>query len=156
MYSTTWQTITTLLKNGQSCQQVAAQMHVSFSTVQRLYTTIKHTLPRKYGGHPAKVTPQDRHHLARKVTSGAASTAAELKKSLDLDVCVQTIRNMLKKEGLRSAVKARKPFLSRRQLNTCGLTSKGNSTLMRLHQLGCMSFGRGCRMNGRRYLRRHV
>jgi transposase len=88
-------------------------MHVSFSTVQRLYTTIKHTLPRKYGGHPAKVTPQDRRHLARKVTSGAASTAAELKKSLDLDVCVQTIRNMLKKEGLRSAVKARKPFLSR-------------------------------------------
>jgi hypothetical protein len=85
-------------------------MHVSFSTVQRLYTTIKHTLPRKYGGCPAKVTPQDRRHLARKVTSGAASTAAELKKSLDLDVCVQTIRNMLKKEGLRSAVKARKPF----------------------------------------------
>jgi transposase len=56
MYSTTWQTITTLLKNGQSCRQVAAQMHVSFSTVQRLYTTIKHTLPRKYGGCPAKVT----------------------------------------------------------------------------------------------------
>jgi len=89
-------------------------MNVSFSTVQRLYTTISPTLPRKYGGHPAKLTPQDRCLLTQKVTSGAASTATELKRSLDLGVCVQTIRNMLKKEGLRSAVKSKKPFLSMR------------------------------------------
>ena len=114
MSSPTQRTITTLLQNGKSCRQVAAQMHVSFSTVQRLYTTIKHTLPRKYGGRPAKLSTQDRRLLARKITSGAASTAAELKRSLDLGVCVQMVRNILKKEGLRAAVKAKKPFLANR------------------------------------------
>jgi hypothetical protein len=113
MYSTTWQTITTLLKKWPilstgGCPDACQLLYCP----KALHHHQTHP-PRKYGGRPAKVTPQDRRHLARKVTSGAASTAAELKKSLDLDVCVQTIRNMLKKEGLRSAVKARKPFLSR-------------------------------------------
>ena len=51
--------------------------------------------------------------LARKVTSGAADTAPQLKKLLDLDVSTQTIRRTLKKAGLKAAVKQKKPFLSK-------------------------------------------
>src|ERR1700745_2749178 len=99
------QLILTLLQNGNSCHKVAAQTHHSYSTVRRLYSTISHTLPRQHGGHPTKLSPQDRRALVRKVTSGAADTATKLKKIMDLDVCVQTIRNALKKEGLKSTVK---------------------------------------------------
>jgi hypothetical protein len=40
-------------------------------------------------------------------------TATKLKNTLNLDVCVQAISNTLRKEGLRSAVRQKKPFLSR-------------------------------------------
>jgi Transposase len=51
--------------------------------------------------------------LVRKVTSGAADIATEFKKTLNLDVYVQTIRNMLTKEGLKSTVGQKLPFLSK-------------------------------------------
>ena len=113
MSSITNQNILTLLQSGLSCHKVAAKTNVSYSTVRRLYSTISHTLPRQRGGRPAKLSPQDRRQLVRKVTCGAADTATKLKKSLDLGVCVQTIRNTLKQEGLKAAVKAKKPFLSK-------------------------------------------
>ena len=113
MPSISQQTVLTLLKTGYSCHQVAERTHLSYSTVRRLYSTISHTIPRKYGGCPAKLSAQDRRLLVCKVTSGAVDTATKLKKTLDLDVCVQTIRNALKKEGLRAAVKVKKPFLSK-------------------------------------------
>ena len=51
--------------------------------------------------------------LAQKVTSGAADTGPQLKKLLNLNVTTQTVRNTLRKAGLKSAVKQKKPFLSR-------------------------------------------
>ena len=113
MSSTTQQLIITSLQNGKSCHQVAKQMNVSFSAVQRLYSSISHTLPKRSGGCPSKLSTQTRRLLVRKVTSSAAETAPKLKKALNLNVSLQTIRNTLKKEGLRSAVKAKKPLLSR-------------------------------------------
>jgi len=48
-----------------------------------------------------------------KVTSGAADTAPQLRKLLDLNVTSQTVRNTLRKAGLKSARKPKKPILSR-------------------------------------------
>ena len=87
-------------------------MHVSYSTVRRLYSKFSSTLPRQHGGCPTKLTPQARCLLARKVTSGVAESAPQLKRLLDLNVTTQTIRNMLKREGLKSAVKKKRPCLS--------------------------------------------
>jgi transposase len=113
MSPNTWQLIVTLLQNGKSCRQVAAQLYVSYSMVQRVYTPIKDSLPQHLGGRPRKLTTCDQRLLARKVTSGVADTAPQLKKLLDLDVSTQTVRNALKKAGLKSAVKQKKPFLSK-------------------------------------------
>jgi transposase len=113
MSPNTWQLIVTLLQNGKSCHQVAAQLYVSYSMVQRVYTSIKDSLPQHLGGCPRKLTTCDQRLLARKVTSGVADTAPQLKKLLDLDVSTQTVRNALKKAGLKSAVKQKKPFLSK-------------------------------------------
>ena len=105
--------IITLLHNGKSIQQVADQLHVSFSMVQRLYKTISPSLPRNIGGCPARLTAHDQRLLTRKVTSAAADTAPQLKKLLDLDVSTQTIRRALRKAGLKAAVKQKMPFLSK-------------------------------------------
>jgi len=66
MSSNTQQHIVTLLQNGKSCQQMAAQMHVSYSTVQRLYSSVKDSLPKHPGGHPRQLIANDPHPLARK------------------------------------------------------------------------------------------
>ena len=107
------QLIITLLQNGQSCRQVADKVNVGCSTVHRIMRSIGPSLPKSLGGHPATLTPYDQQLLTRKVTSGAADTAPQLKKLLDLDVSTQTIRNTLKKSGLKAAVKQKKPFLSK-------------------------------------------
>jgi hypothetical protein len=48
-----------------------------------------------------------------KLTSGAADTAPQVKKLLDLNVSTQTIRGTLTKASLKAAVKQKKPFLSK-------------------------------------------
>ena len=109
----TKQLIITLLQNGQSCRQVANKVDVSHSTVHRILRSIGPSLPRSLGGRPATLSAQDRRLLARKVTSGAADNAPQLKRHLDLNVTTQTIRNTLRKAGLKAAVKQKKPFLSK-------------------------------------------
>jgi len=113
MSSTTQQLIIDLLQNGKSCCQVASQLHVSYSMVQGCYSSIKDSLPQHLGGCPRKLTASDQCLLARKVTSGAADNAPKLKKLLDLNVTHQTVRNALRRAGLKSAVKQKKPFLSK-------------------------------------------
>jgi len=65
MSSNTQQHIVILLQNGKSCHQVAAQMHVSYSTVQRLYSSVKDSLPKHPGGYPKQLIANDQHPLAR-------------------------------------------------------------------------------------------
>jgi hypothetical protein len=48
-----------------------------------------------------------------KNTSGAADTAPELMRLLDLNITFQTVRNSLKKAGPKSAVNVEMPMLSR-------------------------------------------
>jgi hypothetical protein len=62
---------------------------------------------------PSKLTTCGHHDLAQEVTSGAANTAPELMRLLDLDTILQTVRNSLKKAGPKSAVNQEMPMLSR-------------------------------------------
>jgi hypothetical protein len=65
------------------------------------------------GGCPSKLTTSGQYDLAQEVTSGAADTAPELMRLLDLNTTFHTIRNSLKKAGSRSAVNQEMPMLSR-------------------------------------------
>ena len=107
------QTILTLLQNGYSWHKGTAQTHVSHSTVRRHYSIISYTLPRQCVGHPARHSAQGQKPLVHKITSGAAHTATELKETLDMSVCVHTIKDTLKQEGLVSKVKANRPVPSK-------------------------------------------
>jgi hypothetical protein len=88
-------------------------VHVSPTTVHRIMSSIGPSLPRSHGGRPARLKAHDQRLLIRKLTSGAADTAPQVKKLLDLNVSTQTIRRTLKKAGLKAAVKKKKPFLSK-------------------------------------------
>jgi len=107
------QTILPWLQNGYSWYKVAAQTHVSHSTVRRHYSIISYTLPRQCGGCPARLSAQGQKHLVHKVTSGAAHTATELKETLDMGVCIHTIKDTLKQEGWVSKVKINRPVPSK-------------------------------------------
>ena len=70
------------------------------------------TAPSPGSVNQAYCSPHARHLFARKVTSGVADNAPQLKRLLDLNVMTQAIRNMLKRDRLKSSVKKKKPFLS--------------------------------------------
>src|SRR5882757_3615348 len=89
----------TLVQNGNSCHTVAAK-HTSATLLSEDFIPPSVTLSRKHSGCPTKLSPQDQRTLIQKVTSGAADTATKLKKTLDLNICVQAIRATLTKEAL--------------------------------------------------------
>ena len=111
--SSTQQLITSLLQNGKSCHQVAAQLHVSHYMVQKIYSSVKDALPKHPGGRPRSLTATGHRLLAWKATSGAADNAPQLKRLLHLNVTPQTVRNALRRAGLKSAVKQKSLFFQR-------------------------------------------
>ena len=101
-----------LLQNGNSCHKVAAKTPLSYSMVSISHSTISYNPPQKCGEHPAKLSPQGRRTLVEKVTPGGADTATKLGKTLGQDLCIQTIRCTMTKEGLKFTVGQKMPFPS--------------------------------------------
>lgn len=111
--SETRHTILIKLQNGKSYRQIATEMHVSPSTISRLCKSIGFTPPPSPRGRPRKLSDHAARYLCRYLLSGAADNAAQLQRSLNLPVSPQTIRNVLKRAGLRAIVKVKRPLLSR-------------------------------------------
>jgi len=78
---------------------VAAQMHVSYSTVQRLYSYGKDSLPKHPGWHPRQLIANDQFLLAQRVTSGAADTGSQFKRLSDLLATLLTVINRMGPTG---------------------------------------------------------
>ena len=116
----TIQTVTFLLERGFCGRKVAKKVGISHTSVNNIRKRHAPELNVTTGGCPEKLTPRDRRTLARIVTSGRADTATEassiLHNELKLSVDAQTCRRALRKEGLRSYVKRRKPGLTKRHI----------------------------------------
>lgn len=106
--------VISLLRDGKSCRAIAKKLGISSSAVSRLRVSLDIPLPTSPQGRPHKLTPHDSRHLCRQILSGAVDNAAQLKRTLQLPVSTQTIRNTLKRAGLRSIVKVKRPLLERR------------------------------------------
>jgi transposase len=102
-----------MLEAGKSCRSIAKALNISAMSVSRLRHSLNIKVQTSLGGRPSKLTARDRRQLVRLVTSAKADNAIQLKKLSGLDVTPQTIRNALKKEGMKSCVKAKKPLLKR-------------------------------------------
>lgn len=96
-------------------------MGVCRATVNRVLAQTMSNTEKCPAGRPAKLTTHDKRKLVRLVTSGKADTATQLQKELQsaVGVCVnaKTIRNALKKEGLKAVVKKKRLRLLARHIN---------------------------------------
>lgn len=93
---------------------------ISHQSVYRIRCKIADVIPLPtplLGGRPHKLTARDSRLLVRYATSGQANTAVELKHKLTHGigkaVSVQTVRRALRKAGLHSAHKVKRPLLKR-------------------------------------------
>jgi len=89
--------------------------HMS-ATLQLGDTTLSSVTPSPgsvVGTQPGYLKP-----LVHKITSGAAHTATELKETLEMGVCIHTIRDTLKQERLVSKVKVNRPVPSKSHQST--------------------------------------
>ena len=109
------QRIAQLLQENKSSRQIAKTTGVSPSTIQRVRRQLLADLPKSKGGRPKQICPTTARWMARQVPSGKADTAVELKSMLlsdrELNVCGNTVRKELKRQGLRAYVKKRKARL---------------------------------------------
>src|SRR2546430_4232434 len=108
--------IIALLAQGVSLREKAQGIGVGYGTVQRVRKKCLQSLPLSRGGRPKKLTPQNKRHCVRSITSGRVETAKAAVKQLHEDVEVRvsrmTVSRAIKEAGLNSAEKVKKPRLS--------------------------------------------
>ena len=89
-----------LLNNGLSSRKIAAQLHVSHTTVDRIRSTFCPETQICHRWRPEKLTTIDKRRLARAITSGKADTTAQLTREFQdtsgVSVGADTMRRALK------------------------------------------------------------
>ena len=104
------------LKEHKSANQVSSLLHVSRVTIQKITKKAGIILQDKSPGLPCSLSQRAQHSITHKIQSGQVNTAVEAQKNivsdLGIDVSVETVRRSLRKAGMRSAPKVKKPFLS--------------------------------------------
>ncbi|KAI0995294.1 hypothetical protein K3495_g12888 [Podosphaera aphanis] len=95
-----------LLKEGNSCRDVAIRVNCSPCVVGRLRKTISNIGSGSKGGRPSKLTPRLRRQIVHDITNGTHRTpkqvAAALKEAYSISVTPQTVRNVLRQAGLKA------------------------------------------------------
>lgn len=109
-----------LLHQGISYRNVASRLSISKSMVSKIQKT--HFPGRKspQGGRPRLISTRQENLIIRKIVSGELDTAVDVKKSLQqhqqVNVSADTVRRVLKRKGMKSAVKIKKPLLRLRHV----------------------------------------
>ena len=113
-----YQDVIALLQHGDSTRQIASQLNISYPTVSRIRQEMLPDKQKSLGGHPHALTKQDEYSLLCSISSGCCSTAVEAQKNLrehqNINISAQTVRNTLKKNGMKAYVKAKKPLITQK------------------------------------------
>jgi transposase len=116
------QNIISLLRQAYTTRQVAEKCNVSQPTVCRMRKKHLPNIKLSRGGHPKKLSPQDKRSCVRAVTSGQLDTAVAAAKRLrdesGVEVSNLTVRRALQEAGLKAQEKEAKPKLSARNIKT--------------------------------------
>src|SRR5262249_19516605 len=104
-----------LLEKGHSSRSVAEKVGISETTVNKIRKTRLSNLDKSKGGRPPLLSAQEERYIMRSITSGEYGTATavlkELSKQRNKPPSVDTVRNVLKKNGLKAYHKVKKPTL---------------------------------------------
>jgi len=107
-----------MLDAGHSATHIASSTGYGVGTISRLRSKHHSHLSKPVGGHPSKLSSTNIHHAVHLIGSGKASTAVDVTKTLsniiNQPLSTQTVRNSLKKAGMKAVVRKKKPLLSRR------------------------------------------
>ena len=105
-----------LLDSGHSGYEISTLTSVSKSAISRLRLRHRPYITKAPGGRPSKLSDTDICHAIRLIGTGKADNAVQVTKSLqditNQSLSTQTVRNHLKKEGMKSVVKKKRPVLS--------------------------------------------
>lgn len=97
---------------------MARRLSVEYGTVHRVTREAGLILPFCRAGRLRKISQDLQRVAISAITTGRADTATDVQRMLAADhgvnVSPQTVRNMLKKNGLRASSKAKKPLLTKR------------------------------------------
>ena len=113
--------IYSLIQEGLSSRDVASCEDVAQSTVIRIKQKMKSTgflkdLPKS--GRPRTFTERDERNIIRMLSSGECSTAVDIQKKLKTDckitVSDNTVKRVLRRNGLSSRIKKKKPYLKKK------------------------------------------
>src|SRR6266481_220325 len=106
------------LNSGQTTHQISSSTGVSIGTISKICSAHCPDVPKSSGGHPAKLSPANIRHAVNLITSGKAETAVQVSKALQTitnqPVTSQTVRQHLRRTGMKAVVKKKKPLLSPR------------------------------------------
>jgi transposase len=115
--------IISLLDAGLSSCQIAAQLGVGHSTVDRVRAATRPDLQKHQAGRPAKLTATNKHRLVHMIITGKADTAAQLTRELynsaGMELSTKTTRRALREAGMKAVTKKKKPRLLPRHISQC-------------------------------------
>ena len=98
-----------------SHHQIHTKTGVSLGTISKIGKEVNSTKENNPGGHPSKLSAQDKQSIIRQITSGKLDNAVQatqfINNTLNTPVHPQTVRNALKEAGLQSATKKKVPML---------------------------------------------
>lgn len=104
-----------MLKENRSSRQISSKLAVSHSTVNRIRSQHVPEVSKSKAGRPKKISATTERWMVREITSGKVDNAAQLKRQvrrlMGTHLSIDTVRRSLKKQGLKAAVKKKRPRL---------------------------------------------
>ena len=113
-----------MLDAGQSAHSIASATGLHALTISRLYSKEHSELQKAAGGYPSKLSSANMCHAICLILSEKAENAVQVTKALtnvvNQPLSDTTVRQHLKKTGMKAVVKSKHPLLSRSEERRVG------------------------------------
>ena len=107
--------VLSLLNEGYSHREIQSRTGVGKGTIYRISKEVDGDKENHPGGQPSKLTPRDKQSILRQITTGRLDNAVQATQYINSiipnPVTPQTVRNVLKSDGLYAATKKKVPML---------------------------------------------
>jgi transposase len=107
--------VLSLLAEGYSHREIQSRTGVGKGSIYRISKEVEGDKENHLGGHPSKLTNRDKQSIVRQITTGRLDNAVQATQFINSiipdPVTPQTVRNVLKKNGLHAATKKKVPML---------------------------------------------
>src|SRR5260370_19584254 len=107
--------VVSLLNEGYSHHQIQARTGLWKGTIGRISKEVEGDKENHPGGHPSKLSPHDKQSILHQIHSGRLDNAVQatqfINSTISNPITPQTVRNVLKEAGFRSATKKKVPML---------------------------------------------